>query len=67
MMWFKKMPNVAITLDAADFYGGKRTVLTRAFRRDGKLWVDWHGEPTLLKDDGSCVGNTWPPATWEAI
>ena len=67
MMWFKKMPNVVLTFEASDFYGGKRTVLTRAFRRGGNLWVKWHGEFVLLKENGSCVGDIPATVVWDEI
>ena len=67
MIWFKRLPNVVLTLGAIDFYGNKRTVLTRAFRRNGKRWCIWDNQYMLLKDNGSCAGDTGYPITWEAI
>jgi hypothetical protein len=65
MMWFKRLPNVVITrYDNESIYD---VALTRAFRRNGKLWCVWRNDYMLLKDDGSCVGDTTFPMRWEAI
>ena len=65
MIWFKKMPNVALTRSADETIYD--VILTRTFRRDGKLWCVWRNKYILLKDDGSCVGDTTFPMRWEAI
>jgi hypothetical protein len=68
MICFKKMPNVVLTQKIGGLYDASSTaILARAFRRNGKLWCVWRGGLVLLKDDGTCVGETGFPTTWEAI
>ena len=65
MMCFKKMPDVVLTR-----YSGKNVydvLLARSFRRNGKRWCIWRSQYMLLKDDGTCVGDTGFPMRWEAI
>lgn len=65
-MWFKKMPDVVLTHYWSD---GKPfdQKLARSFYRDGKRWCKWRGEYVLLKDDGTCVGASSFPMSWEAV
>ena len=68
MIWFKKMPNVVLTRRIEGIYGAtSEPFLARAFRRSGKLWCVWRSGLVLLKDDGTCVGETGFPMTWEKI
>jgi len=68
MIWFKRPPNVAITQKITGVYGSTEEVfLVRSFRRSGKLWCIWRGEHVLLKNDGTCVGTSVFPLTWEAL
>lgn len=65
MMWFKRLPNVVLTRYSDN--QAYDVVLARAFRRGGKLWCVWRSQYVLLKNDGTCVGDTNFPMTWEVI
>lgn len=68
MLWFKRLPNVALTQKMVGIYDPFENVfLVRAFRRKGKLWCIWGQEYLLLKSDGTCVGVAGSHMTWEAI
>lgn len=69
-MWFKKMPDVMPDVMLTRYWHDDTLFdrkLARSFRRDGKRWCEWRGDYILLKEDGTCVGDTVYRTVWEAI
>jgi len=66
MLWFKKMPDAVLRRYKTSDGTFAQNKLVRTYMRGGHRWCDFGGNPLLLRDDGSVVGNE-DTYEWEFI